>query len=170
MAKMKTRKVQIKPPNWKGVRFRLEGTAPYVQHPFGRDTCYLAAEGWNGIPTFGIRQSLLWAARSFQLKSGGRPSSRYLKFGIFVENDGFDAQDASPLCRITKGRPRPYAEVPGAHVFASGWKAEVVIRFDADWWKPQEVIGLLRLAGSEVGIGRSRQESAPHGTFAVSVV
>ena len=193
MATAKT--VTISPPNFQTGCFRIKGTAPYVQNKFSAkarqemhgtqeagstskkgkkkeskdfQACYEAAihystDGWAGIPAPGIRAALVSACRlvGFQMTKA--------KLAMFVEPDGFDKTDASPLVRIVKGKPK-YYEAPvrlptgvidlrARPMWDPGWEADVRIRFDADMFTLDDVANLLYRVGQQVGIGEGRHDS-----------
>lgn len=167
--------LQVKPIEWKAIRFRLTGLTPMVQSP-RRRKCFVAEEGWHGIPAFGIRQGLLQAGKFY------RGLAKFVQLSLFVEPDGFDATGGEPLARITKGTPRPFRtehDKQYPYVFAAGWEANLVLRFDSELFKSSEVIELLQTAGEKVGIGHMRPDcktahSKPgwgnkYGTFSVEV-
>jgi hypothetical protein len=166
--KEKSKAVVIPAPKWEAIRFELEGTAPYLQAPRSRDKPYTTKEGWHGIPTAGIKRAMAQAAPF----KGAKKTS--VKLGIFVEAAGVDVDDGMTLCKITRGKPVPFEEAEAkweknAHVFEEGWRAEVVVRYDADAFKDQEVVQLLQSAGLEVGIGGHRVEvKGEYGSFAAA--
>jgi hypothetical protein len=147
---------------FKAVKFKIEGTSPLVQRPLvvrrkrKGDACdfYVAREGWRGIPVYGFRQALLGACKleGFHLRNGaGLPT---------VRADGFDMIEGTPLVKITKGKPRDASEVDdklaGGLVYSKGWKARIVIEFDADIFKVEEIVKIATTAGAEVGLGCKR--------------
>ena len=91
------------------------------------------------------------------------------KLGVFIEPDGFDATDASPLVRILKGEPE-YSELPVRNatgvvdlrarpMWQPGWEADIRIRFDGDMFSVEDVANLLLRVGCQVGIGEGRPDS-----------
>ncbi len=82
------------------------------------------------------------------------------KLALFVLADGIDADDGTPLVRITKGEPR-YAEhfvrnesgvcdLRPRPLWEAGWEASVRVRFDADQFTLLDVANLLSRAGIQV--------------------
>lgn len=190
-----TKSVTISAPNFQTGCFRIRGTVPYVGNKFSEkakqeihDTqkggaiskkgkkkspkdfkaCYEAAihcsaDGWAGIPASGLRAALVSACRMTGLKM------TRAKLAVFVEQDGFDKTDSSPLVKIIKGKPK-YFEVPvrlangsidlrARPMWEPGWEADVRIRFDADMLTIDDVTNLLYRVGQQVGIGEGRNDS-----------
>ena len=89
------------------------------------------------------------------------------KLSVFVEPDGFDAVDGTPLVKII-GEPRLHQ---GYGRNANGgvdlrwrpmweqWKAAVHVRWDASQFSAQDVVNLMARAGLQVGIGEGRPDS-----------
>lgn len=187
--------VFIQAPRFSTVAFCIVGTSPYVQHKFSvkareqlrRDqeagqasrkgkkrepkdftklferAQYRSTEGWRGIPAAAIRNALISACRlvGFHMSKA--------KLSIFVEPDGFDAEDGTPLVRITKGEPIYHesyvrnesgvVDLRARPMWLPGWEAHVRIRFDADLFTVEDVADLLLRAGQQVGIGEGRPDS-----------
>lgn len=181
----------ISPPNLQTVEFRIEGTAPYMQAKFaakakqammakqaagstakkGRareardfDADFLAAQhissdGWAGIPAAALRNACIDACRMV-----GYQMTR-AKMSVFVQPDGFDAEDGTPLVRLIANAPE---KTEMATRNATGvvdirvrpmwrvWAALVRITFDADQFTANDVTNLLARAGLQVGIGEGR--------------
>jgi hypothetical protein len=128
---------------------------------------YLAAqhrsqEGWLGIPCPAFRNAMIDACRLVGFKM------THAKLTIFIEADGFDANDGTPLVRITKGEPEVHK---GWGRNANGgadlrwrpmWReceALPRIRWDADQFSSADVLNLLARAGLQVGVGEGRPNS-----------
>lgn len=186
--------VTISPPNFQTAVFTLVGTAPYVQNKFSQkaryqmheaqangstarkgkkrepkdfQACYedakhKAPDGWIGVPASGLRRAMISACRivNFHMTKG--------KLALFVEPDGFDADDGTPLVKII-GEPF-YSELAVRNdsgvcdlrprpMWNPGWQAMVRIRFDADMFTVSDVANLLMRAGQQVGIGEGRPDS-----------
>lgn len=118
--------VTISPPNLQTVSLRIVGTAPYMQAKFSakarqammakqaagstakkgakreardfdsdfRAAQHRASEGWAGIPAAAIRNACIDACRMV-----GYQMTR-AKMSIFVQPDGFDIDDGTPLVRL----------------------------------------------------------------------
>jgi hypothetical protein len=189
--------VTIQPPNLETAVLEIKGAAPYVQHKFSakarqqmhetqaagstakkgkkkepkdfeaayRDAMHVAPDGWCGIPASGLRMAMISACKlcGFQMTRA--------KLSIFVEPDGFDADDGTPLVRIV-GEP-VYTEL--AVRLETGttdlrvrpmwreWSATVRVTYDADQFTLTDVANLLQRAGRQVGIGEGRADSKRSG-------
>jgi hypothetical protein len=186
-------RVNIAPPNIQVTTFKLVGTAPYVQCRFSKkardemkktqergstakkgekkkprdfdadykDAFHVSDEGWYGIPCAAIRAAMVRACKlaGFNMTDA--------KVTLFVELQGLDADDKSPLVQIY-GDPKPWE----SHVrLATGvaniairpmwetWEATVQIKFDADVFTLGDVANVLNRAGAFVGIGEGRPDS-----------
>lgn len=195
MAPVRQVTVEIKPPNLQTISVEIQGTAPFVQNKFAQkaresirktqeagstargkkqrepkdfQACFEAAqhrssEGWAGIPAPAFRAAMISACRivGFQMTRA--------KLAIFCEPDGFDAEDGTPLVRITRGEPvyhETYArnddgsiDLRARPMWREGWRAVVRITYDADMFQQSDVVNLLARAGLQVGIGEGRPDS-----------
>ncbi len=187
--------VSIKAPNFQTAVFRIVGTAPYVQNKFsqkareqmkekqqaggpGRNrkakdakdfealyegATHRVADGWAGIPAPAFRNAMISACRTVGFKM------TLAKLSVFVEADGFDVDDGTPLVRITKGEPRYHealvrlqtgvADIRARPMWEPGWQAEIRITFDADQFTLADVSNLLMRVGMQVGVGEGRPDS-----------
>jgi len=123
--------VQISPPNFRRVRVRLRGTAPYVQNKFSQrareemmrtqEQGAASKKGKKREPKdfdASFREAIHFSTEGW----AGIPASSFrnglidacrlvgfkmthAKLGVFVVADGFDGEDGQPLVRITKGDP-----------------------------------------------------------------
>ncbi len=185
----------IAAPNMPTATFLIRGTAPYIQNKFSQkaigiiketqlagstakkgkkrepkdfQSCYEGAmhkseDGWHGIPASAFRNALVSACRvaGFQMTRA--------KLTVFIEADGFDPADMTPLVRITKGEPQYFesyvrldqggADLRARPMWAPGWEALVRVKFDADMFKLEDVANLLMRVGMQVGIGEGRPDS-----------
>ena len=184
--------VVIKAPNFSTAEFKIIGTSPYVQNKFSakarqtmketqeagsrsrskrkrkakdftkcyEDAMHKMVDGGHGIPAPAFRNAMIDACRMVGFKM------THAKCSVFVEADGFDVDDATPLVRITKGAPN-YTElavrldkgVPDIHprpMWEPGWEANVRIRFDEDQFSVSDVANLLLRAGAQIGVGEGR--------------
>lgn len=185
--------ISIRPPNMCVAQFRIVGTAPYMQCRFSQkaisamrakheagsrskkgsareprdfDADYECAfhrtrDGWCGIPAGGFRAAMVSACRlcGFQMTKA--------KLAVFVEADGFDAVDGTPLIRL-EGKPeRTEMTVRNASGVCDirvrpmwrEWSALVSIRYDGDQMSTEDVANLLARVGMQVGIGEGRPDS-----------
>ena len=207
MAKQVMDVVTISPPKFERIGLRLVGTAPYMQARFSakamqamkskmeagptakkggrkdardfdddfRAAQHIAADGWNGVPAAALRNACIDVCRMVGFKM------THAKMSIFVEADGFDKVDGTPLVRLDAREPE---RVDMATRNATGvadirvrpmwreWALNVVIRFDADQFTTSDVVNLIARAGEQVGIGEGRPFSKSSnglgfGTFTV---
>jgi len=201
--------VVIQPPDLRVAAFTIIGTAPYVQEKFSQgsrekmaakmtagsqarkgtkreprdfDADYEAAKhkldgGGCGVPAPAFRNAMIDACRltGFHMTQA--------KMSVFCLPDGFDADDATPLVKITKGKPEKFvvatrnatgvADLRARPKWAPGWEAEVRLQFDADQFSLEDVANLLARAGMQVGVGAGRPFSKKSagmgwGTFKVA--
>lgn len=185
--------VIIKEPNFRTATFRIVGTAPYVQAKFSakaknqmrekmisgarakkgaaraprdfeadyKGAMHISRDGWIGIPASSFRQACISACRLVGFKM------TLAKLALFVEADGFDADEGTPLVQIY-GEPHVHEQ----HVRnATGvvdlrvrpmwdeWHADLRIRWDGDLFSAIDVTNLLSRVGQQVGIGEGRPDS-----------
>jgi len=192
--KSKAEQLTISAPNFKTAEFRIIGVAPYVQNKFSakarakmhdsqsaghagkkgkakeakdfeaayREAMHTSSEGWVGIPAPAFRNAMISACRIIGFKM------THAKLGVFIEADGIDADDGTPLVRITKGKPE-YTELAVRNETGvcdlrprpmwREWEATVRIRFDADMFTLPDLANLLMRAGQQVGVGEGRPDS-----------
>jgi hypothetical protein len=173
--------------------FRLQGLAPYMQCRFSQKAIAKIQEthrqgqqarskrtrearnfdedlenakhrfedGTCGIPCSAFRNALISTCRMVGFKM------TIAKLSIFIEKDGLDVVDGTPLVRI-QGEPEP-SLLPVRN--ATGvidlrmrplwreWAVDLRVRFDAEQFSPGDVTNLLIRAGRQVGIGEGRPDS-----------
>lgn len=186
-------KIVIEAPKFETIEVAIKGVSPYVQHKFSqkarqqmmekqrlgdqakksrkreakdfeqtyKDAMHISRDGWNGIPAPSFRNALISACRIVGFKM------TIAKLSVFIEADGFDADDGSPLVKI-KGKPRVHesyvrnetgvADVRWRPMWEQ-WGAHVRIRYDANQFSATDVVNLLHRAGMQVGIGEGRPDS-----------
>lgn len=181
----------IAPPNIQTIIFSVIGTAPYMQarfsekamqamhskqeagstarkgakreaRDFDRDFVqaqHRSSEGWAGIPAAAIRNACIDACRMV-----GYQMTR-ARMSIFVDADGLDAVDGTPLIRLNGAEPeRTEMAVRNATGVVDlrvrpmwrEWSATISIKYDADQFTSTDVANLLARAGLQVGIGEGR--------------
>ncbi len=203
------KEVTIKAPKFEIAEFEIVGNAPYVQNAFpnkAKETmkakqeagpqakknkiresknfqeCYeqaqhISKEGWNGMPAAGFRAAMISACRIVGFKM------TLAKLGVFIEADGFDKIDGTPLVKIAHGKPH-YTEhsvrletgvtdIRARAMWDEGWKTLLRIRYDADMFSLDDISNLLMRVGLQVGIGEGRPDSKKStgmgwGTFNIS--
>jgi len=187
--------IRITRPSLKEASIQIVGIAPYVQHAFSEkqrkqmeetqragqqargkrqrqpkdfEAVYKAAmhvakskEKWIGIPAPAFRNAMISACKLIGFKM------THAKLSVFVEADGIDAQDGTPLVKI-EGEPRIHeATVRNASGVADirwrpmweEWSALVRITWDGDQFSATDIFNLMWRAGLQVGIGEGRPDS-----------
>lgn len=187
--------VSISAPKFREAVFVIKGLTPYVQNKFSGKTlvaikekqeaghtakkgaikepkdfqkCYEEAihrtiDGWCGIPAAAFRNAMISACRIVDFKM------TRAKLSVFIEADGFDATDGTPLVKITEGEPQ-YKEhgvrlpsgvfdIRPRPMWMPGWEAIVRVRFDRDQFALKDVTNLMVRVGLQVGIGEGRPDS-----------
>jgi hypothetical protein len=184
----------ITAPNFKVVEVNIRGTAPYVQLAFGEkarnmmrekqaagstsakgkkrvakdfdgafeEALHRSQEGWCGIPAGALRKALVAACSvvGFHMTKA--------KKGIFIDADGFDGVEGTPLIKIN-GEPRHVehsvrnatgvADIRVRALYDVGWTATLRIRFDADMFTVSDIGNLMMRAGLQIGVGEGRPDS-----------
>jgi len=116
---------------------------------------HISQEGWDGIPATAIKAAMVAACRTIDYQM------TRAKLAFFVEPDGFEVHDRTPLIKILKGKPQPletYVKIQQTidiirrPMWEAGWEADVTISFDADMLSQQDIANLLYRAGNQVGI------------------
>ena len=203
--------INIPPPKFEVATFLLTGNAPYVANKFSQEAremmrakqeagsqakkgakrepkdfdkgyygaMHKLADGGHGIPASSFRQAMVSACRLVGFKM------TLAKLGVFIIADGVDADDGSPLVRITKGEPlrvdsyvlneTGVADIRPRPMWDAGWEALVRVKYDADLFSPHDIENLLMRVGVQVGIGAGRPDSKQScgqgwGTFDVARV
>ena len=185
--------VTIKAPNIKTAMFKIEGTAPYVQLKFSQKAkemmmdkmaaggtakgkkvreardfnadyeaaMHVSEEGWHGIPAAAFRNAMISACRLVGF------AMTLAKLSVFIEADGLDATEGTPLVKITGNPVRLDMAVRNATGVADirvramwkKWSAPVRVNYDADQFTETDVTNLLMRVGIQVGIGEGRHDS-----------
>lgn len=185
--------IEIKAPDIHVLEVRCVGTAPYVQNAFGAKTaaqmrakqvegdqaarkkaraakdfnaCYEEAThystaGWVGMPASAFRCAMISACRVAGVVM------TQAKLCVFVEADGYDRNDGSPLVKIVGKREkmemhvRLETGVPDirARPMWREWSCVLRVRYDAQKFNAQSISNLLLRAGAQVGVGEGRPDS-----------
>ena len=123
---------------------------------------HISSEGWDGIHAASFRNAAISACRA-----AGFVMTK-AKLAIFIEPDGFDVEDMTPLVRITKGAPimviSPCRNASGVIDLRPRptyfpWGATLRIRYDAGILTETDVCNLMARVGMQVGIGEGRPDS-----------
>ena len=198
--------VTIKAPNFQVAEFKLVGTAPLVVNKFSQkareqimktqsegkqsrgkkvrepkdfDAVYkgafhVSSEGWYGFPAGGFKAALVRACSVTDMKM------TVSKMALFIEADGIDADEGTPLVKIN-GTPKKhegYARNDDGSVdirvrpLWAKWTINLRVRYDGDMLSLESVANLVSRAGLQVGIGEGRPFSKNStgmgwGTFAI---
>jgi len=183
--------ITISAPNFETLRCTIRGTSPYLQARFAekaieamkskmaagstakkgakkdprdfdldfRQAQHISTDGWNGIPASAFRNAAIDVCRmtGYQMTRA--------KMSIFVEADGFDAIDATPLIRLDAAPPErtemPVRNSTGVvdirvRPIWREWSCQLRVRYDADQFTATDVMNLIHRAGMQVGIGEGR--------------
>lgn len=199
--KLAVTQITISPPNFGHITIPISGTAPYVQARFSqkaqnmmmekmaagstakkgkqreardydvdfKGAQHISDDGWVGIPAAAFRKAMIDVCRAVNFKM------THAKMSVFVEADGFDKIDGSPLVKLIAGAPErldlPTRNANGAvdirvRPMWRKWGAKVRVKFDADQFTASDVANLLARAGQQIGVGEGRpfsRESAGMG-------
>jgi hypothetical protein len=183
--------VTIKPVKFELMQVRIEGTAPYMQARFAakamqsmmakmaagptarkggkkdardfdddfRQAQHISSDGWNGIPAAAFRNACIDVCRMVGFKM------THAKMSIFIESDGLDLVDGTPLV-ILDGPPPERVDMATRNATGVAdirvrpmwrqWAANLRIRWDTDQFTQTDVVNLLNRAGQQVGVGEGR--------------
>jgi hypothetical protein len=194
--KMEKMQLNIAPPNIKTVEFFIKGTAPLVVHKFSQKAIlqirqkqeagsvanknkkreaknfddlfngsrHTSTEGWDGIPASAFRCAMISACRICGFKM------TLAKMSIFINADGFDATEGTPLIKIIGDKAEKYESMVRIGIGGSttdisvramyrNWGARLRVSFDGDQFSEQDVANLLMRVGIQVGICEGRPDS-----------
>jgi hypothetical protein len=122
---------------------------------------YVSEEGWYGINAAAFRNGMISVC-----KLTGFVMTR-AKLAVFIEADGKDATDQTPLVRIY-GEPEMW-RAPARNSNGSfdircrarwpRWKMRVRVHFDGGVFTDSDVTNLLMRLGIQAGIGEGRHDS-----------
>lgn len=200
--------ITIKAPNIKTGEVWIKGNAPLVIHKFSQKAInmirdkqaagstantkkvreakdfdevfngarYVSFDGWDGIPASAFRAACIRACKliGFNMTDA--------KMSVFVEADGFDNTEGTPLVKIIGDEPRKLESMVR---LATGvcdisvrpqwlkWGCCIRIRYDADQFTASDVVNLVARAGMQVGVCEGRPFSKNSngmgwGTFEIS--
>lgn len=186
--------IVIKAPNFQHTTLKIIGTAPYLSNAMSSEarakmkagqeegtrsrkmkrnrdpkdfnavfkgSLHVSKEGWYGITASSFRNSMIDACRTVDM-----PMTR-AKLFIFIEPDGYDAADGTPLVRIY-GEPVQDERIGKlasgtSDILTRGrfdeWHAFVKIKWDADSLSATDIANLAARAGVHCGVGAGRPNS-----------
>lgn len=122
---------------------------------------YVSADDKLGLPAGAFRTAMIDCCRLVGFKM------TMAKMSVFVEADGFDKQNGTPLVyidgepeetRISMKNDNGGADVRVRPMWRK-WAVNLRIRFDEDQFSLQDVINLLLRAGVQCGVGEGRPNS-----------
>lgn len=185
--------ITIKAPNMETIKIPIVGTSPLCINRFGSkakdkmmeaqtsakgksrknlepkdfEACFQEArhrseKGWDGIHAAAFRNAAISACRI----SGYAMTKA--KLSIFIEPDGFDKADGSPLIQIKSKEPENWiSQVRNdsgvcdlrPRPLYRDWAADIIVRFDADQFTKTDVVNLFHRVGVQVGVGEGRPDS-----------
>lgn len=186
--------IVIQPPKFETVVLSLVGTAPLMQNKFSskakaqmqadqeagktskskkervakdfeqlaKDACYKDKAGWYGINAACFRNAAISACRLVGYKM------TLAKLSIFIEADGFDEAEGTPLVRLIASEPEtsvmPARNATGVidlrpRPMWREWGCELRVRYDAGQFSRQDVVNLFSRVGMQGGIGEGRPDS-----------
>ena len=124
---------------------------------------YKGEGGWCGIPASSFRNASIDVCRMVGFKM------THAKMSIFIEADGFDELEGTPLVRLIAPNPPERTEMAVRNATGVAdirvrpmwreWGAVVRIRFDEDQFTADDVMNLINRAGMQVGVGEGRPYS-----------
>lgn len=214
MAKKEEKKVaealHIPAPNMQRGEVYIRGTAPLVQHKFSAkakaaikakqeagslanknkrkeakdfhaafmEARHIALEGWDGIPAAAFRNACISACRLVGFKMS------LAKLSLFIEADGWDSDEGTPLVKIIGGEPRmleSMVRIGGIQKTVDiavrpqwlEWGCRLRFTYDADQFGANDICNLIARAGAQVGICEGRPDSSSStgcgwGTFRIA--
>lgn len=199
-------RVTISAPKIKAAKFKLIGSAPYMQARFAEKSInkmreaheagstarnkktrearnfeadceaakHISTEGWIGIPAGAFRTACIDVCRLVGFKM------TLAKLSIFIEPDGFDKVDGTPLVKISG---TPETNISGvrnatgvmdlrARPMWRDWSVDLTVKYDEDQFTLADVTNLLMRVGMQCGVGEGRPNSrmstgVGFGTFTV---
>ncbi len=188
-----TTNVTIKAPDMRTAVFNLVGTAPLMTARFSKkaelmskmaegksagsrrnrpardftkdaeEAAYQSDEGWYGVNAATFRNAMISACRLVGFKM------TLAKLSLFVEADGFDAKEYTPLVKIDAPKyevstmrvrnATGVVDVRARPIWKPGWKMALTIRWDNDQFTITDIANLLSRVGLQVGICEGRPDS-----------
>lgn len=163
----KTEPIQITRPNIQLIRFKIRGTAPYVQHKFSAKAkakmlqAQTSSKGANTRAKSPRDLEQDYKGAMYLTKNGkhGIPAPSFrsamisacrvagfqmvkAKLSVFVEADDYDVEDAVPLVLFTKGKPSMHK----APVRLASGVASIAVR---PMWREWEATLSVRFDGDQ---------------------
>jgi hypothetical protein len=185
--------VTISAPRMRTNMFQLEGTAPYMQARFSEKSIskiratqeagsqsrgkkvreardfkadykaamHVSEEGWVGVPAGAFRTAMIDVCRLVGYHM------TLAKLSVFVEADGIDVVDGTPLVKLKGKHEMNISGVRNAtgvldlrsRPMWRRWSIDLRVRWDEDQFSLSDVTNLLNRAGQQCGIGEGRPNS-----------
>lgn len=123
---------------------------------------HISSEGWDGIHAGAFRNAMISACRLVNFKM------TLAKLSVFVQADGLDRVDGTPLVRIIGGEPErcdlPVRNATGVIDIRTRpmwreWGVDLRVRYDAHQFTATDIANLVSRVGAQVGIGEGRADS-----------
>jgi len=194
-AKKAQEAISISPPDMRHIELDIEGIAPLVINRMSQKSInkmratqeagstakgkkvreprdfeedfkgaqYVSEEGWNGIHAGAFRNGAIGACRTVGFVM------THAKLGIFIEADGFDNIDGTPLVRIISDDPPEMNVMPAkndnggtdlrSRPMWRRWGAKLRIRFDGGMFTTSDIVNLFSRVGLQGGICEGRPSS-----------
>lgn len=123
---------------------------------------HIAPEGWDGFAASSLRNGLISACRLVGFRM------TLAKLSLFVQHDGLDAEDGTPLVRIIGPEPEPFeAMVRNATGVVDirvrpmwrAWGAYLHVSYDEGQFTATDVANLVMRVGLQVGLCEGRPDS-----------
>lgn len=185
--------IRISPPKMSQAAFHIEGTAPLMTARFSKKAelmskmqegssarskrqrdardfdkdaegaAYRHADGWYGMNAASFRNAAISACRLVGFKM------TLAKLSIFIEADGYDRDEGTPLVKIIVGEPSisvmhvrnatGVVDMRARPMWGPGWEAVVRVTWDRDQFSLTDVTNLIARIGAQVGVGEGRPDS-----------
>jgi hypothetical protein len=127
------------------------------------ESMHKSKDGDYGVAAGCFRNAMVSACRLVGFKM------TLAKLSVFVDADGLDEDDATPLIKFSKGAPH-YAEhttrnatgvmdIRPRGMWDPGWEMKVRVKYDADVFSKEDITNLFVRVGKQVGIGAGRPDS-----------
>jgi hypothetical protein len=123
---------------------------------------HISEDGWLGVAAPAFRNAMISACRlvGFQMTKA--------KLSVFVDADGIDADDGTPLVRIDGPPPEKHTATVRNQTGVCDvrvrpmwrkWAVDLRVTWDADQFTLTDIVNLLDRAGQQVGVGEGRADS-----------
>lgn len=188
-AKAKAEKVAIPAPEIKVLKVKIRGVSSLISHKFSdksrkqiedkqqqkakqakgkrdpdqevKDALHMISKGKYGFPASGFKKAMVNACSHVAGVTKVAARGSMFVMGDYVEIKGKPTK-RTDFVRINRGST---ADIRYRPEFKD-WKAELMIRYNANSISPEQILNLLATAGFSVGVGDWRPEKdGTHGMF-----